>query len=251
MKNIKRLAIISTVGLLVSGCTNFSEVGRAPGMSPIGSPLQASAGPLSSSRAALAVPPPREVRKFYSRPSLWNSGPSSLFGDRRAKHIGDIMTVVIEISDEASINNSTQRSRSGSENLSVPSMLGVPQIIDRVLPGDATFADAANSTSSSSSSGDGSVTRNEEITLRVAATVVNVLPNGHMVVQGNQEVRVNFELRDLQIAGIVRPQDVSRRNEITYDKIAGARISYGGRGQITQVQQPRYGQQIADIVLPF
>ena len=240
------------IGLMALGaCSPFSQVGKAPNMSPVGLPMQQSAGPIAPSRAALAVPPPRQLRKDYSRSSLWNSGRASLFGDRRAKHVGDIMTVVIEIKDEASISNSTSRSRSGSENSAIPQLLGVPQIVDRFLPNGASLANAANATSSSASKGDGSVSRNEEITLRVAATVTEVLPNGHLVVQGNQEVRVNFELRDLQIAGIVRPEDVSRRNEITYDKIAGARISYGGRGQITQVQQPRYGQQIADIILPF
>lgn len=236
---------------VISACTDFSTVGRAPEMSPIGTPFQRSAGPVTPSRAALAVRPPSEIRKDYARPSLWNSGPASLFGDRRAKNIGDIVTVVIEISDQASISNSTSRSRSGSENMSIPNMLGLPQIIDKALPEGASLANGADGSSTSSSQGNGQVARNEEITLRIAATVVEVLPNGHMIVQGNQEVRVNFELRDLQIAGIVRPMDVSRRNEITYDKIAGARISYGGRGQITQVQQPRYGQQIADIVLPF
>ena len=105
--------------------------------------------------------------------------------------------------------------------------------------------------SSSGSSGSGTTRRQEEIALRVAATVVDILPNGHLVVLGSQEVRVNFELRDLQVAGIVRPEDISRRNEITYDKIAGARIIYGGRGQITDVQQPRYGQQMLERVLPF
>jgi flagellar L-ring protein precursor FlgH len=162
------------------------------------------------------------------------------------------MTVVIAISDEANISNTTSRSRSGNENLSIPNLLGLETTAARILPGEGTTLDPAVSTSSSSlSSGTGTVSRNEEITLRVAATVVDVLPNGHMVVQGNQEVRVNFELRDLQIAGIVRPEDISRQNEITLDKMAGARVSYGGRGQISDLQQPRYGQQVADIVLPF
>ncbi|MEM9642032.1 MAG: flagellar basal body L-ring protein FlgH, partial [Pseudomonadota bacterium] len=126
-----------------------------------------------------------------------------------------------------------------------------PEIVNRVLPSGASAANLADISSSSSSNGNGQVQRNEKITLRVAATVVDVLPNGHLVVQGSQEVRVNFELRDLQVAGIVRPEDISRQNQITYDKVAGARISYGGRGQITDVQQPRLGQQVADIILPF
>jgi flagellar L-ring protein precursor FlgH len=105
--------------------------------------------------------------------------------------------------------------------------------------------------SQSSFRGTGSVRRNEKLTLRIAATVVDVLPNGHLVVQGDQEVRVNNELRDLQIVGIVQPEDISRYNVIAYDRIAGARISYGGRGQISTAQQPRWGQQVVDRVLPF
>ncbi len=134
--------------------------------------------------------------------------------------------------------------------MSVPSLLGIPQIADRVLPGDTPFS-SANATSNSSSSGDGSVRRNERLELKVAATIVDVLQNGVLRIQGSQEVRVNFEIRELLVTGYVRPEDISRRNEITYDKIAAARISYGGRGQITDVQQPRIGQQVADILLPF
>ena len=113
------------------------------------------------------------------------------------------------------------------------------------------MADAAEITSSSRYQGEGSVARQERLTLRIAATVVEDLPNGVLRIEGQQEVRVNFELRELILTGYVRPVDISRQNEITYDKIAGARISYGGRGQITDVQQPRYGQQITDILLPF
>ena len=114
-----------------------------------------------------------------------------------------------------------------------------------------TMADAVGVDSSSSSAGKGSVKRNEKLELRVAAAIIDVLPNGVLAISGNQEVRVNYELRDLQVAGIVRPQDISRQNEITYDKMAEARIAYGGRGQIYDVQQPRYGQQVLDIVMPF
>ena len=161
------------------------------------------------------------------------------------------MTVVIEIDDSANISNATGRSRSGSENLSINSLFGIPQRVDPALPTGATLADAADVTSSSANSGQGSVSRNEQLTLRVAATVTEVLPNGVLRIEGTQEVRVNFEVRELTITGYVRPEDITRQNEITYDKIAAARISYGGRGQISDVQQPRYGQQAADILLPF
>ena len=122
---------------------------------------------------------------------------------------------------------------------------------DTLLPGEDVLNPGVGIESSSSTNGNGGVARNEEINLQIAATVIDVLPNNHLVVTGSQEVRVNFELRDLQIAGIIRPEDISRRNTITYEKIANARISYGGRGQITDLQQPRYGQQVLDIISPF
>ncbi len=157
----------------------------------------------------------------------------------------------IEIDEKAEISNNTERSRSSGEKMAVPEFFGLPQKINDKLPVGATMDPAVKMSSTSSSEGDGSVKRREKLTLRIAATVVEVLQNGILKIQGSQEVRVNFELRELLVTGYVRPEDITRRNEITYDKIASARISYGGRGQITDVQQPRYGQQIADIVLPF
>lgn len=248
---MRRSVVMLCLLLVLGACARLENVGKEPGFSPLGSPMNPVSRGLAPTRAAMAAAPPQEVRRGQARASLWRSGPASLFGDRRASRRGDILTVLIEIDDQAQIQNSSSRSRSGSENVSVPNLAGIPQIVDRVLPGGASAANLADLSSSSSSSGDGAVTRNEKITLRIAATVVEVLPNGHLVVQGTQEVRVNYELRDLQVAGIVRPEDISRQNTITYDKVAGARIAYGGRGQITDVQQPRYGQQVADILLPF
>lgn len=248
---ISIISILAASLLALGACDRLANVGQPPAFSPVTDGSDRAIAGVTPARAALASPPPADFRQGQSRSSLWNSGPSSLLGDRRAQRRGDILTVVIEIDDGAQISNSSNRARSGSESLGVPSLVGIPQILANKLPGDASFDDLASVNSSSASSGNGSVKRNEQITLRVAATVVDVLPNGHLVVQGNQEVRVNFELRDLQVAGIVRPEDISRQNQITYDKIAGARISYGGRGQISDVQQPRLGQQVTDILLPF
>ncbi|MEM8869760.1 MAG: flagellar basal body L-ring protein FlgH [Pseudomonadota bacterium] len=249
MKRSIGLVIVLTAGF--GACDRLNEVGKAPGFSPVGGPRQPVVAGIDPTRAAMAVPPPVEARSQQEQASLWRSGPTSLFGDRRASRRGDILTMIIEIDDQAQIQNSSSRARSGSESVGVPALAGIPEIVNRVLPSGASAANLADVSSSSSSNGNGQVQRNEKITLRVAATVVDVLPNGHLVVQGSQEVRVNFELRDLQVAGIVRPEDISRQNQITYDKVAGARISYGGRGQITDVQQPRLGQQVADIILPF
>jgi flagellar L-ring protein precursor FlgH len=231
--------------LALTACGRLDQVGRAPEFSPLEGSNQ--------HHAMYSSPLPEDVAPDgpADASSLWTAGRTSLFGDRRAVRRGDILTVVIEIDEKAEISNSTGRKQSGSEKMGLPSLFGIPQRIDRDMPEGSNMASAVDATSSSTFSGNGSVARNEKLTLRVAATVVEELPNGVLRIEGQQEVRVNFEMRELIVAGYVRPIDISRQNEITYDKIAGARISYGGRGQITDVQQPRYGQQIADILLPF
>lgn len=242
---LSKRSLLILCALSLTACDRLSDVGKAPEFSPITGNYEHHA--MISDRLPETV---AEV-PIVQRASLWSGDRQSLLGDRRASQRGDIMTVVIEIDDRAEISNSTDRSRSGSESMALPQFLGLPQIIDRQLAGDATLGNGVDASGSSSSSGDGSVRRNERLTLRIAATVVETLPNGVARIQGSQEVRVNFEVRELLVSGFVRPEDISRQNEITYDKIASARISYGGRGQITDVQQPRYGQQIADIILPF
>lgn len=230
----------------VSGCSRLKNVGSAPEFSPPQATPEATAMMTYGMTNEFAATVPRN-----DTPSLWTGARGSLLGDRRAIQRGDILTVVIEIDDSASISNSTDRSRNGSESLSIPNLFGLPQRADESLPDGATLNAAVDLNSSSSFGGDGTVRRNEQLELRVAATIVDVMPNGVLSIQGTQEVRVNYELRELLVSGFVRPEDISRQNEITYDKLASARISYGGRGQISDMQQPRVGQQVADIVLPF
>jgi flagellar L-ring protein precursor FlgH len=230
--------------LVLGACGNLAEVGKVPDFTPLDGSAE--------ERAMLSFPgEPASRTTPAAGASLWSGSQQFLLGDARARIPGDILTVVIEIDEQAEISNTSSRSRSGSESLELPSLVGIPQRLGSFLPGDATLDDAVRAESESSSSGDGRVRRNERLTLRVAATVVEVLTNGVLRIQGSQEVRVNFEIRELLVSGYVRPEDVSRSNEITYDKIASARISYGGRGQISDVQQPRYGQQVLDTVLPF
>ena len=243
MKHVSMLCLSAAVSL--TACGRADHIGKPPSFTPT---------QLGTEHAAMLSPGlPRRIEETVpsQEASLWSRSQSSLLGDRRAMARGDIMTVVIEIDEKAEISNSTDRSRSGSERLQVPQLAGIPQRLDRKLPEGASSADLVDLNSASSSSGDGSVKRKEKLTLRVAATVTDVLPNGVLSIAGSQEVRVNFELRELLVTGFVRPQDISRQNEITYDKIASARVSYGGRGQISDVQQPRVGQQVLDIVLPF
>lgn len=236
-----RYAPFAVSALLALSACSSTPVGRAPAFTPINNSAEA---------RAMAVPVlPERVpgNGLRGDASLWSGGRGSLLGDRRAGQQGDIMTVVIDIDESAQMRNSSSRSRSGSENMGVSSLFGLPER----LPAGIAVDPGVGLESSSEAEGDGNVRRNEKLELRVAATVVNVLPNGVLQIQGSQEVRVNFEIRELLVTGYVRPEDISRQNEITYDKIASARISYGGRGQITDMQQPRYGQQIADRILPF
>ncbi|MCJ8335296.1 MAG: flagellar basal body L-ring protein FlgH [Epibacterium sp.] len=239
-------AKLACVGLMaLGGCARLDHVGKAPTFTP------ANETPEHVAMLYQGLPLTTQNQRTVDGSSLWSGSRQSLLGDRRANKQGDILTVVIEIDEEASISNDTSRSRSSAESLEVPQLFGLPQKLDQKLPTGASSASAVDLGGRSSSSGSGSVSRSEQLELRVAATVVDVLPNGVLAISGSQELRVNFELRELLVTGYVRPDDISRQNEITYDKIASARVSYGGRGQITDVQQPRYGQQILDVILPF
>lgn len=230
---------------VLSGCAQAAHLGRAPAFNPLEGSFQHHA------LYNTPLPETTEVRRATDEASLWSASQRSLLGDRRASRQGDILTVVIDIDESAAISNTTGRSRDGSVSGGVTQLLGLPQVIDRRLPTGASLATAVQTQGGTAFNGTGSVARSEQLELRIAATVVERLPNGVMRLEGSQEVRVNNELRELLVSGYVRPEDISRRNEITYDKIAGARISYGGRGHISDMQQPRLGQQLIDMISPF
>lgn len=236
---------ILCLSLALTACARVDHLGRPPELT----------SPRETEEFMAMVNPPLDLPIGSGRPeaaaSLWSGSTSSLINDRRAAIRGDILTVVIEIDDRAEISNSSGRSRSSRESASIPQMMGIPQRLADKLPEGASFDELADASASSSYRGNGNISRRDKLTLRVAATVIDRLPNGSLHISGTQEVRVNHELRELTVSGFVRPGDIDRNNEIAYDRIAGARISYGGRGQISDVQQPRYGQQIADILLPY
>ena len=244
MRHLTGLAALCAL----AACTPGSPIGQAPGFNSTRTGQDFNA--MMTDGMPRNILPPAQP-DAVAMASLWTGDRESLLGDRRAINRGDILTVVIEIDDSAAIKNSTDRSRSGSQEMSLPQLFGLPQRLQDRLPEGATIDPAVDLGSSSQFAGEGSVSRNEQLELRVAATIVDVLPNGVLEISGTQEVRVNFELRELLVTGFVRPADITRQNEITYDKIASARISYGGRGQISDMQQPRYGQQAAESVLPF
>lgn len=240
---MKRLAAFC----LLAACGQSHPIGKPPEMAP--------ANDGAEHQAMMAAPFAQPYEPRQSTPgaqaSLWNLGQQSLLGDRRAMKMGDILTVVIEIDDKAEISNSSNTNRTGYEEMNVNALFGIPERVQPRLPEGASLAPGVSLGSTSRTAGDGSTSRNEKLTLRIAATITGVLPNGVLAIEGQQQVRVNFEMRDLVVSGFVRPEDISRQNEITYDKIASARVSYGGRGHITDVQQPRYGQQVVDAIIPF
>ncbi len=233
------------LGTLASGCSSLERlaaIGEKPKLSAIDNPTaQAGYKPVS-------MPMPAPQPASFNPNSLWRNGSRAFFKDQRAHQIGDILTVIVNITDKANIANETQRSRTNSEDSGVTSFFGINKIpgTNAPIPGRMLTAD-----STASSDGKGSVNRQEALQTNVAAVVTQLLPNGNLVVEGKQEIRVNFEIRELIVAGIVRPEDIQSDNTIDSTKIAQARIAYGGRGQITDVQQARYGQQAFDILLPF
>lgn len=233
--------------ILLTACGRVANIGKPPAFTDPQDGAEAQAMTESLQLARF----PNSESPHGGHGSLWTAGGASLVAERRASGRGDILTVVIEINDKAEFQNSSGRTRSASENVGIPDMIGIPQRLQSALPEGASFDHLAGAKANSAYKGSGNISRREKLTLRVAATVTDVLPNGVLRIQGTQEVRVNNEVRELTVSGFVRPADVGRRNEIAYDRIAGARISYGGRGNITDVQQPRYGQQLADIILPY
>ena len=252
MMKLEQLQIALAATLVVSGCESLGHMTKPPSFSPVETGSAMTAGGFDPNDAHRPDHPGAASEEISpTAASLWRSGPESLFGDRRARKIGDIVTVLVEIDDEAEMQNRTGRSRSGSDTIEAPALFGVGALAQRVLPGGAGLNPAVDVSSSAESAGEGSIKREEKITLRVAATIVGLLANGHLVVNGDQEVRVNYEMRELHVSGVIRTEDISRSNVITYDKIADAKISYGGRGQITDMQRARYGQQIVDMISPF
>jgi flagellar L-ring protein precursor FlgH len=245
-RSFSTAAVLFGIGIAASGCSSIdrlASIGEKPSLSAIENPTA------QPGYKPVQMPMPTPEVASYNANSLWRNGSRAFFKDQRARQIGDILTITVNFTDKANIANETQRSRTSSEDSGITDFAGSKLLSGSaasVLPGRLLTADG-----SSSSDGKGSVARQENLQTNVAAVVTQLLPNGNLVVEGKQEIRVNYEIRELIVAGIVRPEDIQSDNTIDSSKIAQARIAYGGRGQITDVQQPRYGQQVMDVLLPF
>lgn len=232
----------------LSGCGNLqrlSEIGSPPKLSAIADPT------LDPAWRPVSMPMPRSEVAEMTPNSLWRPGSRAFFKDQRAAQVGDIVTVVVNIVDTAVLKNGTTATRTGTQTVGIPDLFGLQTALSRVLPKGVDLTKLASTSGSGSAVGSGNITRGETVQLRVAGQIVQVLPNGNLAVTGRQEVRINSELRELLVTGIIRPQDILSDNTVLHDRMAEARISYGGRGQLTDVQTPRYGQQVLDQVSPF
>jgi flagellar L-ring protein FlgH len=240
------LAPLLALSLAACGtATKLSQIGETPPMTTIQDPQQ------QPGYRPVSLPMPQPIVGERRPSSLWQAGSRAFFKDQRASNIGDILTVLVTFDEKAQFDDNTQMQRAGTNQMAIPELYGFQTQIQRILPHASNPADLVDTSGKSSQNATTEVKREEQLNLQVAAEVTQVLPNGNLVVNGRQEIRVNYEIRDLQIAGVIRPQDISSTNTINYFKLAEARISYGGRGQQTDMQQPRYGQQVLDIINPF
>ncbi|KZD08133.1 flagellar basal body L-ring protein FlgH [Oceanibaculum pacificum] len=242
------LACTALIALGLSACNTadrLASIGATPELSGIDNPTHA------KGYTPVSMPMPATRPQIRQANSLWTVGSRAFFKDQRASQVGDIITVIIQIADDAQLENTTRRTRANTEDAGLTGLFGLEAELGKVLPDAVNPGNLLGLESGSSSTGAGTINRSEDINLRVAAVIVQKLPNGNMVLRGRQEVRVNYEVRELVVGGVIRPEDISSTNTIAYDRLAEARIAYGGRGHITDVQQPRYGQQVFDIIMPF
>jgi flagellar L-ring protein precursor FlgH len=233
---------------MLSGCgalSRLAEIGRPPDMTPSSNPTADPAW------HPLTMPMPHTEPAPAEAESLWRAGSRAFFKDQRAAQVGDIVTIVVNMSDAAALENGTTATRTGTETAGLPNFLGLEATLPNIIAKALTPSSLIDATSTNTNDSTGNIKRSETVTLRLAGVITQVLPNGNLVVAARQEFRVNAELRELTVTGVIRPQDIASDNTIEHDRLAEARISYGGRGTLTDLQQPRYGQQLMDILLPF
>ena len=244
-KNYLFLPLVPAALIALSSCSavdRINNIGQAPPLSSVTNPAPQPVYQPVTMPTEQAPPGPRQAN------SLWAPGSRSFFHDPRASHVGDILTIDISIADAAKLSNTTSRTRANADNANLTNFFGLETQLPSLGMDPANLVKMGSDTSNV---GSGSIDRSESVTLTLAGTVTQVLPNGNLVVSGHQQVRVNNELRDLQIAGIVRTEDITSDNTVNLSQIAEARVSYGGQGTVSDVQQPRYGSQLFDILMPW
>ena len=244
-----RRAVLFTVLAFapLAACAGISQAVKGPQLSPLTPPVSMTKEDQLISLAAT----PQPTLQPASPNSLWRSGARAFFKDQRASRVGDILTVLIVINDNAKTSNATAASRVGANTAGVSNFLGLETLAARIMPKGFSAANAVNTNSNLSNTGTGTITRQEQINLTVAAVVTSVLPNGNLVIQGRQEVKTNADVRELTVAGIVRPEDITSSNTVNHTQIAEARINYGGRGDLSDLQKTPAGTALLQHYSPF
>jgi flagellar L-ring protein precursor FlgH len=241
MRNLTlKISTLLMAGAALTACSavdRLHNIGEAPALAKVGNP--------AGQTIVAEIPRPAPITHVDN--SLWQPGAQSFFHDPRAMHIGDVITVNVSVTDAAKLQNSTSRSRTNTDNAGLTNFFG----LEKALPSSIDPASMVKMGSDNSNVGTGSIQRQESISMTLAALVAQVLPNGNLVIDGHQQVRVNNELRDMRLSGIVRREDITQDNTVALSQIAEARVIYGGQGTMSDVQQPRYGSQLFDIVMPW
>jgi flagellar L-ring protein precursor FlgH len=240
-----RWAILVLGGLMLTGCgtlQKLSEIGRPPEMSKSSDPTK------DPNYRPMTMPMPKTQTVPNEPEALWRQGSRAFFKDQRAAQVGDLVTIVVSMTDSATLNNVTTLTRTSGD---VEGMPTIPGLTNRLGAGGGNPSNLINVNSSNNNTGNGQIQRNEAVALRLAGVITQVLPNGNLVVAARQEFVVNSELRELKVTGVIRPQDIASDNTVLHDRMAEARIEYGGRGEVTELQSTRWGQQLMDILLPF
>jgi len=250
LTDARRVSSVALAAALAAGCstnagTRLAELGEVPAMTKISDPTK------EPGYQPVSMPAPTNEPTVHQSGSLWVTGARAFFKDQRAKAVGDVVTVTISINDTAKLQNETQNNRNDTNNSGITNLFGFETQLHKILPNASVPATLVNTSTVNASDGKAQINRQEQITTTLAAIVTQVLPSGNMVIVGKQEVRVNYDLRELEMTGIIRPTDIDQLNTISYDKIAEARISYGGRGRQSDIQQTHYGTQLLDVINPF
>jgi flagellar L-ring protein precursor FlgH len=235
-----KIITLALLGSALAGCSavdRIESIGAAPKLAPVGNP--------ADQQIVAAIPQPPPITHVGN--SLWQSGAHSFFHDPRATHVGDVITVNVSISDTAKLSNTTTSSRTNSDDAGLTNFFGLENALPKIINPSSLVKMGSNN----SNVGAGGINRSEAINMTLAALVAQVLPNGNLVIAGHQQVLVNNEMRDMQVSGIVRTEDITAENTVDLAQIAEARINYGGKGTVSNVQQPRYGSQLFDILMPW
>ena len=249
-KSSTKIWLTASMLIVLTACAStldkLDQVGKPPAMTNVQNPTT------KPDYRPLSWPMPDDPKPTIRHAnSLWQPGSRAFFRDQRAGRVGDILRVKIEIDDRAELNNQTRNARDNSDSVGIPKVFGLEKKVLGILPGTVDPDNLLSTNSNSDLNSTARMKREEKLTTMIPATVTQILPNGNMVISGKQEIRINFEIREVAVDGVVRPQDINSDNTIDSNQVAEARIIYGGRGQITDKQQPRWGSQVIEAVAPF